>query len=227
MKLPDHRSRLFYHLVPSVLAIFLSACVATPNTAKRNQVNVYHFTAQTKHPINIRVIDKRPLEETVPDPKFSTGYAYTTFGAEAQARNFAMEIGEHLTRGKASPEYRNLNAHDGQNSSGLLLTFTMNHWYAKWPLRIEKGRSLVLVEGLFDVALDISDGGTVLYKNTYRTEGNKQWAALDGVNKDNYAEYIHRNLGQKGNEVLTGVLGLVIPDLEANWPKLVAAEKSN
>lgn len=219
------------HTVPGLVSVVLSVsllflvagCVAGPSVNKPQEFKAFELSLRTQHPINVRVVDQRPKEETVPDPKYSSGYAYTTYGAEGQARNFALDMGENIKRGNGTPDYRNLNAGHSADPSGLTFTFILRHWYAKWPLRNPKDP--VLVEGEFDVALEVSKGGKSIYRNAYRTEGARQFAALYGTNKDNYSKFVHHNLGQKGNQLLSSIIGIIMADLQKNWPGIVGGEK--
>jgi hypothetical protein len=202
----------------ALLCVSCSAAIAVADT--------YHFPGSLRQPINVKVVEARPAVETVYDAKFPDGYAYSTFGAEKQLENFALEIGGHLVQGRAVPAYSNLNKNDPPNSSGLLFTFTLKHWYSRFPLNAFAGRSpVVLVEGEFETDLSITAGDTVLYTRTYSTKGNKTFAALDIASRRDIPKFIDANLDAKGNEVLVRVLGEIIPDLEKQWSAIAAKEQ--
>ena len=185
----------------------------------------HSFPGSLKHQIDIKVVEARPTVETVYDEKFPDGYAYSTFGAAKQLENFAIEIGGHLVLRAAIPGYRNVNFEGGTTGDGLLFSVKMKHWYSRFPLKAFSNPSnVVLVEGRCEVDLSISKGDLLLFENAYYTEGNKQFAALDGVTKPEIPRFIDKNLDLKGNQVLGYIVEEILTDLERQWPAILAAE---
>jgi hypothetical protein len=180
------------------------------------------FASMLKHPVNIEVVDQRPSEETVPDPTYASGYAYTTFDPPGQIRYFAAEVGNAIRQAKGLADYRNLNADQPLDPTGLHFTFFVRHWYAQWPLLTSQ--SPVPVDGEMVVKLQVRMGDELIYEQSYETTGTPTFADVSSMDKKNYAAFIPRHLKIKGNQLMEEAIKQIVPDLMANWATITGGE---
>lgn len=210
-------------LVATVLSVLTGCVVGSNVVTKPSQPNVPPFPFQTVQPINIEVIDQRPAQERVKDPNNSSGYAYTTYNAETQAKAFGDGMGVNLRLGKAIPEYNNINAKQAPAPFALNFKFVLKHWYGRWPLN-EK-RTAILVEGECETSLEISRNGKIIFTGSYYSKGIPQFASMVGINNSNYGKYIVQNIDRKADDVNVRVIGAFIDDMRKNRATIVNAEK--
>lgn len=181
------------------------------------------FAAPLTHPVSIEVVDERPSEETVADPTYASGFAYTTYGAEDQARAFVATLGTELKRAKAITAFRNVNASEAPDPAGLQFSLTLRHWYAKWPLL--NTQYPVLIEGDLVVELRIAKAGQVIYEQSYDTTGKPEYADLSTMKEGDYAKFIPHTLELKLDQVLVYGVRQIGKDLSANWETVSAADR--
>jgi hypothetical protein len=182
------------------------------------------FAAPLQHPIDILVIDERPSEETVADPNFQSGYAFTADDAPGQQKKLATRMGTQFKLDNGIPGFRILAANDAPTPASLQFTFVLRHWYAKWPLN-SYSRS-VLVEGELDVELQVSKSGRTIYDKPFQTAGYPSYADLATTTQDSYKTFVPTSLQAKANQVLDYAVKMVVADMAANWNDFLAADKS-
>ncbi|MBL6750438.1 MAG: hypothetical protein ISP90_07935 [Nevskia sp.] len=180
------------------------------------------FPSVLQHAIAIQVVDQRPPLETVSDPSFASGYAYTTDRADEQVRSFVAAVGANLRAGKGISAYRNGNAGEAADPAGLRFTFLVRHWYAKWPMHTSA--SIIPVEGEIVVELQVFKGERIVYDQPYRTPGEPLAADLGALTRQNYASFIAISLSTKQNQLQDDAVKLIVKDLAGNWPAIAAAE---
>ena len=199
-----------------LLCAFLSGCVTNTHST---QTSAIHFPQQSAMPVAILVIDQRPPEERIKD--HSNEFIYSTFNPEGQVQNLGLDIGDYTQQFGGIPTYRIIKNFSEVLPHELFFKVSLNHWFSRWPKEIGKGMSIVNVEGLCDVDLQILQENQPLYTKTYRTEGKPLVADLYGVRQQDFEKLIIQSLTMRGDDVCNHLLTDMMTDLSENWNTII------
>ena len=155
-------------LVGCVLGLFTAGCVVPRQRQARSPAAIWHFRPQLSpdRPLQLYVRDTRPSDELANPPSAEYLYTGSIFPAAEHAATIAEDLGTLAVQCGGAQTTR---AVEASPQLGPAISFTLEHWYARTPLKPEKAP--IVIRGSFSGVVMLLLDGQVVASRRIEKEG--------------------------------------------------------